>query len=74
MVDLPEELREAIGMCQQMKIRGRSRQKRLICQMLRAEDHEAITQRIDEMEARIAAATDKEGMTRRTRRSKSRNR
>lgn len=61
-------------MCQQMKIRGRSRQKRLICQMLRAEDHEAITQRIDEMEARIAAATDKEGMTRRTRRSKSRNR
>ena len=39
---LPEELREAIALCQGLKIRARSRQKRLIAQLLRAEDHDAI--------------------------------
>ncbi|MDG2333962.1 MAG: ribosome biogenesis factor YjgA [Myxococcota bacterium] len=39
---LPTELREAIDLCQGLKIRARSRQKRLIAQILRAEDHEAI--------------------------------
>ncbi len=39
---LPPELREAIEVCQGLKIRARSRQKRLIAQILRAEDHEAI--------------------------------
>jgi ribosome-associated protein len=39
---LSPELREAIDVCQGLKIRARSRQKRLIAQILRAEDHEAI--------------------------------
>ena len=39
---LPSELREAIGLCQGLKLRARSRQKRLIAQLLRAEDHDAI--------------------------------
>ncbi len=48
---LPEDLREAIDLCQRMKIRGRSRQKRLICQILRGEHHENITQRLEALEA-----------------------
>lgn len=47
---LPEDLRDAIDACQRMKIRGRSRQKRLICQILRSEDHQAITERIKSFE------------------------
>lgn len=55
-LELPEELRDAIDLCQRMKIRGRSRQKRLICQLLRAEDHEAITQRVEALEAAMKRA------------------
>ena len=43
---LSPELREAIDVCQGLKIRARSRQKRLIAQILRAEDHEAIRRRM----------------------------
>ena len=52
-LELPQELREAIDRCQKMKLRGRSRQKRLICKLLRAEDHEAITKRTEALEAAI---------------------
>ena len=45
-LDLPVELREAIALCQRLRLRARSRQKRLIAQLLRAEDHEAIRGRI----------------------------
>ena len=45
-LDLPVELREAIALCQRLRLRARSRQKRLIAQLLRAEDHEAIRDRI----------------------------
>ena len=54
-LELPEDLRDAIDFCQKLKIRGRSRQKRLICQMLRAEDHAAITKRVEALEARREA-------------------
>ena len=50
-LELPEDLREAIDLCQKMKIRSRRRQKRLICQILRGEHHEAITQRLEALEA-----------------------
>ena len=39
---LSPELREAIELCQGLKLRARSRQKRLIAQLLRGEDHDAI--------------------------------
>jgi ribosomal 50S subunit-associated protein YjgA (DUF615 family) len=52
-LELSQELREAIDLCQKMKLRGRSRQKRLICKLLRAEDHEAITRRTEALEAAI---------------------
>ena len=52
-LELPEELREAIDLCQRMKVRGRARQKRLICKLLRAEDHETITKRTEALEAAI---------------------
>jgi ribosomal 50S subunit-associated protein YjgA (DUF615 family) len=50
-LDLPEDLRDAIDVCQRLKPRGRSRQRRLICQLLRNEDHEAITKRVEVLEA-----------------------
>lgn len=46
-LDLPSDLREAIDLCQRLKIRARSRQKRLIAQLLRAEDHAAIRKKLD---------------------------
>lgn len=39
---LPERLREEIDVCQRLKPRNRGRQNRLIGQILRAEDHDAI--------------------------------
>ena len=48
---LPQDLREAIDLCQRLKPRGRSRQRRLICQLLRGEDHEAIRKRVEALEA-----------------------
>lgn len=52
-LELPGELREAIDICQKLKVRGRARQKRLICKLLRAEDHETITKRTVALEAAI---------------------
>ena len=52
-LELPENLRDAIDACQKMKPRGKSRQKRLICQLLRAEDYEAIATRVEALEAAL---------------------
>jgi len=49
LLDLPERLREAIDVCQVLKLRARSRQKRLICRLLREEDHEAIRSRVESL-------------------------
>ena len=49
-LDLPERLREEIDLCQRLKPRARGRQNRLIGQLLRAEDHEAIRERLDLLE------------------------
>ena len=45
-LELPAELREAIALCQRLRLRAQSRQKRLIAQLLRAEDHDAIRGRM----------------------------
>ena len=55
-LQLPKELRDAIDVCQKLKIRGKSRQRRLICQLLRAEDHEAITTRLEALEVATSRA------------------
>jgi ribosome-associated protein len=47
-LDLPEDLRRAIELCQGLKIRAQSRQKRLIGQLLRDGDHAAIQRRIED--------------------------
>jgi ribosome-associated protein len=48
-LELPERVREAIDHCQTLKPRSRGRQNRLIGQLLRAEDHEAIRARVDSL-------------------------
>jgi ribosome-associated protein len=48
---LSEELRDAIKLCQGLKLRARNRQKRLIGQLLRADDHEGIRARLDVLHA-----------------------
>ncbi len=45
-LDLPEELREAIDLCQSLNIKSSRRQQRVVCQLLRDEDHETIASRI----------------------------
>lgn len=45
-LDLPLELVEAIDLCRRLKLRARARQKRLIAQLLRSEDCDAIRQRM----------------------------
>jgi ribosomal 50S subunit-associated protein YjgA (DUF615 family) len=49
-LELPEELRHAIDVCQAMKPRTRGRQRRLVCQILRGEEHEAIRERVESLE------------------------
>ncbi len=49
-LELPEELRHAINVCQAMKPRARGRQRRLVCQILRGEEHEAIRERVESLE------------------------
>jgi len=49
-LELPEELRHAIDVCQAMKKRTRGRQRRLVCQILRGEEHEAIRERVESRE------------------------
>lgn len=45
-LELPEELREAIDLCQKLNLKSRRRQERMVCQILRREDHEAISLRV----------------------------
>lgn len=49
-LELPEELRHAIDVCQAMKLRARGRQRKLVCQILRGEDHEVIRERVESLE------------------------
>lgn len=46
-LDLPERLREEVERSRTLKPRARGRQNRLIGQLLRAEDHEAIAERLE---------------------------
>lgn len=46
-LELPERVREEIEVSQRLKPRSRGRQNRLIGQLLRAEDHEAIRERVE---------------------------
>ena len=48
-LELPERLREEIELSQRLKPKSRGRQNRLIGQLLRAEDHEAIEQRLESL-------------------------
>jgi ribosome-associated protein len=48
-LELPERLREEIELSQRLKPKARGRQDRLIGQLLRAEDHEAIQQRLESL-------------------------
>jgi ribosome-associated protein len=50
-LELPERLREAIELSQRLKPKSRGRQNRLIGQLLRAEDHEAIEQRLESLKS-----------------------
>jgi ribosome-associated protein len=49
-LDLPERVREEVGVCQRLKPRARGRQNRLIGQLLRAEDHEAISEGVESID------------------------
>ncbi|MEE3327504.1 MAG: ribosome biogenesis factor YjgA [Myxococcota bacterium] len=48
-LELPSEIREAIALCRRLKLRAQSRQKRLIAQLLRAEDHDAIRAKVERL-------------------------
>jgi len=64
-LELPERLRQAIDVSQNLKPRSRGRQNRLIGQLLRAEDHEAIRDRVDSLERAHRAGVQHEAMTER---------
>jgi len=59
-LDLPERVREAIDACQKLKARSRGRQNRLIGQLLRAEDYEAIRGRVESSKDRDRAGVQQE--------------
>ena len=46
-LELPERLRQEIDECRRLKPRSRGRQNRLIGQLLRAADHEAIREQVE---------------------------
>jgi len=61
-LELPEELRHAIRVCQSIETRAKGRQKRLVCQILRGEDHEAIRARVESLEqSRVKAIRSRRG-------------
>jgi ribosome-associated protein len=49
-LDLPEELRDAIDVCQGLKAQARGRQQRLVGKILRSEDHERVREQLDRLE------------------------
>lgn len=46
-LELPDELRSAIVECRALTKGARGRQKRLVCKILRSEDHEAIRKQVE---------------------------
>lgn len=62
-LELPERLREEIDVSQKLKVRSRGRQNRLIGQLLRAEDHEAIRARMESLNGRARADVQQDKMT-----------
>jgi ribosomal 50S subunit-associated protein YjgA (DUF615 family) len=46
-LELPDDLRSAIVECRALTKGARGRQKRLVCKMLRSEDHEAIRKQVE---------------------------
>lgn len=62
-LELPKRLREEIDVSQKLKPRSRGRQNRLIGQLLRAEDHEAIRERVESPKAAGRDDVQREKMT-----------
>ena len=62
-LELPERLREEIDVSQKLKVRSRGRQNRLIGQLLRAEDHEAIRARMESLKKHARAGVQQEKVT-----------
>ena len=58
---LPENLRDAIDVYQKLKPRGRARQQRTVCQLLRYADHEVIIPRVEALEAATKRRKEREG-------------
>ena len=48
-LELPEELRDAIVECRALTKGARGRQKRLVCKLLRDEDHESIRGQVESL-------------------------
>lgn len=61
-LDLPTRLHEEIVRCQRLNARSRGRQNRLIGQLLRAEDHEAIRARVESLRMDRRAGVQQEKM------------
>ena len=59
-LELSERLRREVDVCQRLKPRSRGRQNRLIGQLLRAEDHKAIRERIDALKGGYRDAVHRE--------------
>jgi ribosome-associated protein len=59
-LELPERLREEIDVCRRLKPRSRGRQNRLIGQLLRVEDHEAIRVRVESLKRPDGASVQRE--------------
>ncbi len=59
-LDLPERVREAVDVCQRLKPRARGRQNRLIGQLLRAENDDAIREAVDALKHTHKAGVQKE--------------
>lgn len=62
-LELPDRLREEIDVSQKLKSRSRGRQNRLIGQLLRAEDHEAIRKRVESLKGSRRDEVQREKMT-----------
>jgi len=62
-LELPERVREEIDVCRKLKPRSRGRQNRLIGQLLRAEDHDAIRERVESLKGARRGEAQREKMT-----------
>ena len=64
-LELPERVLSEIEICQNLKPRSRGRQNRLIGQLLRTEDHEAIRARLDNLSRLRSLSVQQEKVTER---------